>query len=207
MKLASIPRRRYTVGRTPIELLPRLSRHLGGASIYVKRDDLLGLASGGNKTRKLEFLMADALAKGADTIITTGAVQSNHCRLTLAAAVKEGLRCRLLLEERVPDSYDPDGSGNNFLFRLLGAAQTEVVHAGTDLVARMEGDRRGGSLRRWNAVHRPGRRFERARRARVRGMRRRAPGPALRRVAGDRSRRLRERLGGNSGRARGRFPR
>ena len=139
MRLASIPRRRYTVGRTPIELLPRLSRHLGGASIYVKRDDLLGLASGGNKTRKLEFLMADALAKGADTIITTGAVQSNHCRLTLAAAVKEGLRCRLLLEERVPDSYDPDGSGNNFLFRLLGAAQTEVVHAGTDLVARMEG--------------------------------------------------------------------
>lgn len=138
MQLANIPRRRYTVGQTPIEHLPRLSEHLGGPNIYIKRDDMLGLASGGNKTRKLEFLMADALAQGADTIVTTGAVQSNHCRLTLAAAVKEGLKCRLVLEERVTGSYDPDASGNNFLFRLLGADQITVVPGGTDLAAEMQ---------------------------------------------------------------------
>jgi 1-aminocyclopropane-1-carboxylate deaminase/D-cysteine desulfhydrase-like pyridoxal-dependent ACC family enzyme len=67
-----------------------LTAKLGGPNIYIKRDDLLGLAGGGNKTRKLEFLMADAMAQGADTIITCGAVQSNHCRLTLAAATKKG---------------------------------------------------------------------------------------------------------------------
>lgn len=133
MQLSHLPRRRYTDAPTPIEMLPRLSHHLGGPNIYIKRDDMLGLASGGNKTRKLEFLIADALAKGADTVITTGAVQSNHCRLTLAAAVKEGLRCRLVLEERVEGSYDPDASGNNFLFRLLGAEQITVVPGGTDL--------------------------------------------------------------------------
>lgn len=138
MNLANFPRRHYTAGRTPIELLPRLSKHLGGPSIYIKRDDLLGLSGGGNKTRKLEFLMADALAQGADTIITTGAVQSNHCRLTLSAAVKEGLKCQLLLEERVEGSYNPEGSGNNFLFRLLGADVIEVVPGGTDLSASME---------------------------------------------------------------------
>ncbi|MCW4458033.1 D-cysteine desulfhydrase [Microbacterium sp. MPKO10] len=138
MHLATFPRRRYTDGPTPIEHLPRLSEHLDGPNIYVKRDDLLGLTSGGNKTRKLEFLMADALSHGADTIITTGAVQSNHCRLTLAAAVKEGLACRLVLEERVEGSYDPGASGNNFLFRLLGAEQITVVPGGTDLAAEMQ---------------------------------------------------------------------
>lgn len=138
MNLANIARRHYTQGRTPIEHLPHLTKHLGGPQIYIKRDDLLGLTSGGNKTRKLEFLMADALAKGADTIITTGAVQSNHCRLTLSAAVREGLKCKLLLEERVEGSYSPDGSGNNLLFRLLGVDSIEVVPGGTDLPARME---------------------------------------------------------------------
>ncbi|AMM31562.1 D-cysteine desulfhydrase [Sinomonas atrocyanea] len=138
MQLARIPRRRYTSAPTPLEFLPRLSEHLGGPRVYVKRDDLLGLASGGNKTRKLEFLMADALAQGADTIITTGAVQSNHARLTLAAAVKEGLKCRLLLEERVPGSYKPEASGNNLLFRLLGAEQIRVVPGGTDLMQAMQ---------------------------------------------------------------------
>ncbi|MDN6528386.1 MAG: D-cysteine desulfhydrase [Brevibacterium sp.] len=133
MQLSQFPRRRYTHGTTPIELLPRLSEHLGGPDIYVKRDDLLGLASGGNKTRKLEFLIADALAQGADTIITTGAVQSNHCRLTLAAAVKEGLSCRLVLEERVAGSYDSDASGNNLRFHLLGSERITVVPGGTDL--------------------------------------------------------------------------
>ena len=138
MHLARIPRRHYTHGRTPIELLPRLTEHLGGPNIYIKRDDLLGLTSGGNKTRKLEFLMADALAQGADTIITTGAVQSNHCRLTLSAAVKEGLKCHLLLEERVEGSYDENSSGNNLLFHLLGAASIKVVPLDTDLMAGME---------------------------------------------------------------------
>lgn len=134
MDLARFPRRRYTPGFTPIEKLAHLSRELGGPELYIKRDDLLGLAGGGNKTRKLELLMADALARGADTIITVGAVQSNHCRLTLAAAIKEGLKCRLLLEERVPGSYRPDASGNNFLYRLLGAEKLRVI-AGGDLNA------------------------------------------------------------------------
>jgi D-cysteine desulfhydrase len=113
---------------------------MGGPHIFVKRDDLLGLSAGGNKTRKLEFLVADALRQGADTLITVGAVQSNHCRLTLAAAVKEGMRCRLVLEQRVPNSYDPDASGNNFLFRLLGVEKTTVVDLGTDLQAAMQAE-------------------------------------------------------------------
>jgi D-cysteine desulfhydrase len=138
MNLATFPRRRYTAGQTPLEFLPRFSQALGGPDIFIKRDDLLGLTSGGNKTRKLEFLVADALAHGADTLITCGAVQSNHCRLTLAAAVKEGLKCRLVLEERVPGSYNPDASGNNFLFRLLGVEKIEVVSAGSDMLGAMQ---------------------------------------------------------------------
>lgn len=138
MNLAKFPRRRYTAGPTPIEFLPRFSKALGGPNIYIKRDDLLGLTSGGNKTRKLEFLVADALAQGADTLITCGAVQSNHCRLTLAAAVKEGLKCRLVLEERVPGSYNSEASGNNFLFRLLGVEAISVVPGGSDMTAAMQ---------------------------------------------------------------------
>lgn len=138
MNLAQFPRRRYTEGVTPIEKLKHLTKLFDGPNIYIKRDDLLGLTSGGNKTRKLEFLVADALEKGADTLITCGAVQSNHCRLTLAAAVKEGLKCRLLLEERVPDSYNPGASGNNFLYKLLGVEKIKVVKGGTDLLAEME---------------------------------------------------------------------
>lgn len=138
MNLNKISRRRYTQGSTPIEFLPSLTRELGGPRIHIKRDDLLGLTAGGNKTRKLEFLMADALKSRADTIITTGAVQSNHCRLTLSAAVKEGLKCQLLIEERVPGSYREDASGNNLLFRLLGAELITPVPGGTDLMARMQ---------------------------------------------------------------------
>lgn len=140
MQLARFPRRRYTSAPTPLERLDRLTDHLGGPTLWIKRDDLLGLAGGGNKTRKLEFLVADALAQGADTLVTTGAVQSNHCRLTLAAAVKEGLACRLVLEERVPGSYDETASGNNFLYRLLGAEKVTVVPAGTDLAAAMQAE-------------------------------------------------------------------
>lgn len=138
MNLAQFPRRRYTEGQTPLEFLPRLTAALGGPRIFIKRDDLLGLTSGGNKTRKLEFLVADALAQGADTLITCGAVQSNHCRLTLAAAVKEGLKCQLVLEERVPGSYKADASGNNFLFRLLGVEGIKVVPGGSDMLKEMQ---------------------------------------------------------------------
>ncbi|WP_404710438.1 D-cysteine desulfhydrase [Sphingomonas sp. MMS24-J13] len=137
MHLARFPRRRYTPHATAIEPMPHLSAALGGARLFIKRDDQLGLTAGGNKTRKLEFLVADALAQGADTLITVGAVQSNHCRLTLAAAVREGLKCRLVLEQRVPGSYDPAASGNNFLFDLLGVEQVKVVNAGDDLAAAM----------------------------------------------------------------------
>lgn len=138
MNLSKFPRRRYTPYPTPIEKLNFFSDRLNGPNVYIKRDDLLGLTAGGNKTRKLEFLVADALAQGADTLITCGAVQSNHCRLTLAAAVKEGLKCRLVLEERVPGSYNPEASGNNFLFRLLGVEKIEVVPGGSDMMAAMQ---------------------------------------------------------------------
>ncbi len=136
MNLARFPRRRYTEGDTPIEFMKNLTKKLGGPNLYIKRDDRLGLD--GNKTRKLEFFVADALEKGADTLITCGAVQSNHCRSTLAAAVKEGMKCRLVLEERVKGSYDPDASGNNFLFKLLGVEKIKVVPGGSDMMAAMQ---------------------------------------------------------------------
>lgn len=138
MDLSRFPRRRYTEGQTPIEKLSRFSKQLDGPTIYMKRDDLLGLAAGGNKTRKLEFVVADAITKGADTLITCGAVQSNHCRLTLAAAVKEGLKCRLILEERVPKSYNLQASGNNFLFQLMGVEKIKVVPGGSDMMKEMQ---------------------------------------------------------------------
>ncbi len=138
MQLARFPRRRYTPHATPLEKLANLTAALGGPEIWIKRDDLLGLAAGGNKTRKLEFLVADALKQGADTLITVGAPQSNHCRLTLAAAAKEGLKCRLVLEQRVPGSYDANASGNNFLYNLIGAETITVVTAGDDLDAALQ---------------------------------------------------------------------
>ena len=138
MDLARFPRRRYTPHPTAIEPLPNLSRALGGPTLWIKRDDTLGLAAGGNKTRKLEFLVADALAQGADTLVTCGAPQSNHCRLTLAAAAREGLKCRLVLEERVTGTYDPKASGNNFLFGLMGVERVTVVPKGSDMAAAME---------------------------------------------------------------------
>ena len=86
---------------TPLEPLDRLSEALGGPRIWVKRDDATGLAMGGNKVRKLEYLLADAVDQGADVVLTTGATQSNHCRQTAAAAARLGLRCELLLEHRL----------------------------------------------------------------------------------------------------------
>ena len=129
VNLNRFPRREYLSGPTPIEKLSRLSEVLGGPDIYIKRDDISGMALGGNKLRKLEFLVADALSQGADTLITCGAIQSNHCRLTLAAAVKEGLKCQLVLKENVPGSYNPQASGNNLLFNLLGAEKVKVIPA------------------------------------------------------------------------------
>jgi D-cysteine desulfhydrase len=139
MDLTRFPRRQYLQGPTPIEALPAFSRALGNkVNIYIKRDDLLPGCAGGNKTRKLDFCIADALDKGADTIITCGAVQSNHCRLTLSWAVKEGMDCHLVLEERVPGSYKEDGSGNNFLFNIMGVKSTKVVPGGSDMMGEME---------------------------------------------------------------------
>lgn len=142
MDLSRFPRRRYTVGATPLEFLPNFTRALSpdgqGPNIWIKRDDMLGLFPGGNKTRKLEFLVADALAQGADTLITCGAPQSNHCRITLAAAVKEGLNCRFVIEERVPGSFHEDASGNHFMFRLMGVEALTVVPAGSNMAAAMQ---------------------------------------------------------------------
>jgi len=137
MNLARFPRRRYADGPTPLQPLARLSKALGGPNLFIKRDDQLGFAAGGNKVRKLEFVAADALEKGADFLITCGAVQSNHCRLTLAAAVREGLKCGLVLEERVPGSYKPEASGNNFLYRLMGVDRIKVVPGGSDMMEAM----------------------------------------------------------------------
>ncbi|ASJ55486.1 D-cysteine desulfhydrase [Brevibacillus formosus] len=131
-------RRKYTQGHTPIERLERLSKELGGPSISIKRDDMLGLTAGGNKTRKLEYLVAEAIEQGADTLITCGAVQSNHCRLTLAAAVREGLHCQLVLSAPETGDYQPQASGNHLLFHLLGAEKIEVIPAEADLLAAME---------------------------------------------------------------------
>ncbi|WP_371380095.1 D-cysteine desulfhydrase [Sporomusa aerivorans] len=137
MNLARFPRRRYTPGQTPLERLSRFSQVIGGPAIYIKRDDMLGLTGGGNKTRKLEFLVADALAQGADTLITCGGIQSNHCRLTLAAAVKEGLNCRLVLTEIDPGSYNSSTSGNVFLYQLLGAEKVKVISGSEDVAAEL----------------------------------------------------------------------
>ena len=139
MNLAQFSRRGYVQTPTPIESLPNFSKALGkNVNVYIKRDDLLPGCAGGNKTRKLDFCIADALDKGADTIITCGAVQSNHCRLTLAWAVKEGMDCHLVLEERVKGSYKPKGSGNNFLFQLMGVKSITVVPGGSPMLDEME---------------------------------------------------------------------
>ncbi|KAB2887579.1 MAG: D-cysteine desulfhydrase family protein [Desulfobulbaceae bacterium] len=102
---------------TPFMPLPALSRHLGGPAIVIKRDDQTGLALGGNKTRKLEYLMGDAMARGADVVVTGGAAQSNHCRQTAAAAAACGMGCHLALGGEAPEAMN----GNLLLDRLLGA--------------------------------------------------------------------------------------
>src|SRR5437762_14279305 len=102
---------------TPIEKLARLSRELGGPELLIKRDDQTGLALGGNKVRKLEFLVADALAQNADTLVTLGAAQSNHCRQTAAAAAACELQCELILNGEKSELPQ----GNRLLAELFGA--------------------------------------------------------------------------------------
>ena len=130
MELSEFPRQSIAHLPTPLEPMARLAVHLGGPRILVKRDDCTGLALGGNKTRKLEFLIAEALAQGADTLLTTGGVQSNHVRQT--AAARAGLSCHLVLAPAVTWN-DPayDVSGNVLLDHLLGA-QVHLLPPGTD---------------------------------------------------------------------------
>ena len=138
MLLSKFPRVSLAHLPTPLEYLPRLTEHLGGPRIYVKRDDCTGLGTGGNKTRKLEFLVADAIEKKADVIITQGAVQSNHARQTAAAACKVGMDCELIFEKRVADADDAYlNSGNVLLDRVYGANIREVAK-GSDMNAEME---------------------------------------------------------------------
>ena len=138
MHLARFPRVNLAHLPTPLEYLPRLSLELGGPNIYIKRDDCTGLASGGNKTRKLEFLMAEARDRGADTVVTEGAVQSNHARQTAAAAARLNLRCELLLENRLTEVSDEyKASGNVLLDRLFDAC-IHYYPAGEDMPAAME---------------------------------------------------------------------
>jgi D-cysteine desulfhydrase family pyridoxal phosphate-dependent enzyme len=117
MRIQSLARFPLAQLPTPIEELKSLSRELGGPQLLIKRDDQTGLALGGNKTRKLEFLVGHALEEGADTVVTAGAAQSNHCRQTAAAAAKAGLRCELLLNGPKPELPN----GNVLLDELLGA--------------------------------------------------------------------------------------
>ncbi|NGM87834.1 D-cysteine desulfhydrase [Parapusillimonas sp. SGNA-6] len=139
MHLAAYPRIRLGHFPTPFEFMPNLTKHLGGPRIYIKRDDCTGLATGGNKTRKLEFLVAQALEQGADTLITQGAVQSNHARQTVAAAARVGMQCKILLEQRVSNaSEEYEESGNVMLDRLMGGDIVARLPAGTNMQEAME---------------------------------------------------------------------
>ena len=127
--LNEIPRHRLGHWPTPLEPLQRLSQELGGPTIWVKRDDCSGLLTGGNKTRKLEYLIADALSEGADAVVTFGAVQSNHARQTAAACAKTGLECHLILTRRVPwksDNYETNG---NILLSQLCDAHIHIMES------------------------------------------------------------------------------
>ena len=122
------PRQKFAALPTPIEELPRLSQSLQGPRLLIKRDDLTGLGLGGNKNRKLEFLVAEALANGARTLITTGAVQSNHCRQTAAVAAHFGLDCILVLAGQPPEY----STGNLLLDHVFGAEITWTAPADRD---------------------------------------------------------------------------
>src|SRR6195952_5669306 len=123
MRLSEFPRHPLTFGPSPVHPLERLSAHLGGASVWAKRGDVSsGLAYGGNKTRKLEYIVPDVHAQGADTLVSIGGYQSNHTRQVAAVAAHLGLKCRLVQEKWV-DWDDPvnDKVGNILLSRIMGA--------------------------------------------------------------------------------------
>lgn len=134
MNLAKMPK--FPLAQLPTPLMParNLSAALGGPEIYIKRDDLTGLALGGNKTRKLEYLIADARARGATHVITMGAVQSNHCRQTAAACRLAGLTCVLVMNA---STDDPDIQGNYLLDHLLGA-ESHIISDKADRMTRAE---------------------------------------------------------------------
>ena len=138
MQLARFARRRFCHLPTPLEPLPRLSAELGGPQLLVKRDDLTGLAFGGNKTRKLEFLLGQAQADGADTLVTAGGVQSNHCRQTAAAAARHGLGCALVLQRRVAWNHQGYERGGNVLLDRLAGAEVHLVERAADLAGEVE---------------------------------------------------------------------
>jgi len=137
MHLARFPRIHLAHLPTPLEYLDRLSAELGGPAIWIKRDDCTGLATGGNKTRKLEFLMAEAREQGADLILTQGATQSNHARQTAAFAAKLGIDCHLLLEDRTHKSEPDYTRGGNVLLDHLHGASVEHCPEHPDMNAVM----------------------------------------------------------------------
>jgi len=133
MHLSRFPRIRFAHLSTPLEPMANLSKLLGGPNLWIKRDDCTGLAGGGNKTRKLEFLMGDAVQKGADTIITQGATQSNHARQTAAIAAKMGMECHILLEDRTGSKdIEYNYNGNVLLDQVFGASLSQFP-ANTDM--------------------------------------------------------------------------
>ncbi|OQQ03459.1 D-cysteine desulfhydrase [Vibrio campbellii] len=138
MHLSRYPRLNFAHLDTPLELMENLSKELGGPNIWIKRDDCTGLAGGGNKTRKLEFLMADAVNHKADVIITQGATQSNHARQTAAIATRLNIECYVLLEDRTSsEDVDYNYNGNVMLDQLFGAKLSKYP-GGTDMNAAME---------------------------------------------------------------------
>lgn len=138
MHLSRFPRIKLCHAPTPLEKMGNLSKLLGGPTLWIKRDDCTGIATGGNKVRKLEFLMGEALARGATHIVTQGAVQSNHVRQTAAVAAKLGLKCTAILEHRI-QTNDPDYlQGGNVLFDHLMGINIEYRPSGTDMQAAIE---------------------------------------------------------------------
>lgn len=137
MHLSRFPRIRLGHLPTPLEPMPRLSALLGGPELWIKRDDCTGLSTGGNKTRKLEFLMAEAVAQGADIILTQGATQSNHARQTAAAAAKLGMECHILLEDRTGYNEPNYRLNGNVLLDVLHGATIEHRGPGLDMNAEM----------------------------------------------------------------------
>ncbi|MFV0298196.1 MAG: D-cysteine desulfhydrase [Hyphomicrobiaceae bacterium] len=138
MNLSKFPRIRCGHFPTPLEPMENLTKHLGGPKIWMKRDDCTGLSTGGNKTRKLEFLMADALAQKADTIITQGATQSNHARQTAAISAKLGLPCHILLEDRTGFADEAYTLNGNVLLDQLHGASISKRPGGADMQKEMD---------------------------------------------------------------------